>query len=276
MARLEPTRTSSGYWIALASLLLSMGGLATGLWLGSSEDSHDEQYDRPQPYVMEEAIDADRPTSTPPTSERADEPETSERSRDRPSRSLRLPGQQNNSSNNSEARDLQPAVLRVVTNFGKAEVTVNGMPYPEYVEEDDRSGMVLPAGGPYTVKVNYNGKTKVYTISLRPYRTRLLMVELSGFEGGGVASSGGNSGPGAGDNGASASEDGGGRVTVYSKPQGSIVVDGEPRGQQTPGTVGVPAGRHDVQVRFEGEKPSETKTVRVREGSQIKLFFREN
>jgi hypothetical protein len=273
MGRLEETRTS-GYWIACLSLLLAMGGLAAGAWWWQVDASSRSETSDWEPYAMGEAIEpSSRDDRTPTTSEPSDRDDTSRVRTVSSETPSRQPGQQRR-GDDSGARDLQPSLLRVVTNFEKADVTVNGMPYPEYVEEDeDQNGMVLPAGGPYTVRVNYNGKTKVYTITLRPYRTRILMVELSGFKGGSVSkTSGGSPSP----SGSNESQQGQGRVTVYSKPKGSIIVDGEPRDQQTPGTVQVPAGRHDVQVRFEEGGTSESKTVRVRQGSRIKLFFRKD
>ncbi len=187
-----------------------------------------------------------------------------------------FPGQ---GRNTQEREQYKPAVLEIVTNFDKAEVTVNGLPYPEYVSgDDDEEGMVVPAGGPYTVKVKYDGKEKVYTVSLDPYEVRVMMVELSGYEGGAPAKSGSprpnrreksRSGPSKDDQ-----KQGNGRVTVYSKPKGTVQVDGNARDQKTPGTIEVEAGQHDIQVQFDDGSTSESKTVRVREGSRIKLFFR--
>lgn len=185
-----------------------------------------------------------------------------------------FPGQ---GRNRQEREEYKPAVLEIVTNFDKAEVTVNGLPYPEYVSRDDKEGMVVPAGGPYTVKVKYDGKEKVYTVSLDPYEVRVMMVELSGYEGGAPTKSASprpnrreksRSGPSKDD------QQGNGRVTVYSKPKGTVQVDGNARDQKTPGTIEVEAGQHDIQVQFDDGSTSESKTVRVREGSRIKLFFR--
>jgi hypothetical protein len=186
-----------------------------------------------------------------------------------------FPGQ---ARNKQEREEYKPAVLEIVTNFEKAEVTVNGLPYPEYVSGDDEEdGMVLPAGGPYTVRVKYDGKEKVYTLSLDPYEVRVMMVELSGYEGGAPAKSG-SPGPNRRDRGRSGpskdNQQGNGRVTVYSKPKGTVQVDGSARDQKTPGTIEVEAGQHDIQVQFDDGSTSESKTVRVREGSRIKLFFR--
>ncbi len=191
-----------------------------------------------------------------------------------------FPGQarpQNQKQKRGEREEYKPAVLEIVTNFDKADVTVNGLPYPEYVSGDgDQQGMVLPAGGPYHVEVTYDGKTKTYTVSLRPYEVRVMMVELSGYEGGapGPKSKSEESEKDQRSKSESNGEEGNGRVTVYSKPKGTVHVDGEPRKQKTPGTIEVEAGQHDIQVEFEGGDMSESKTVRVRKGSRIKLFFR--
>ncbi|MFU8802289.1 MAG: PEGA domain-containing protein, partial [Bradymonadaceae bacterium] len=69
--------------------------------------------------------------------------------------------------------------------------------------------------------------------------------------------------------------DGLGRITVYSRPRGNVFIGGDDKGQATPGTIEVESGRHDVQVRYEDGEMSEKKVVRVREGSRIKLFFRQ-
>ena len=173
------------------------------------------------------------------------------------------------------------AVLQVVTNFEKADVTINGLSYPEYVEPGKEDGMVLPAGGPYHVVVKYDGKTKNYKINLRPNETRLLFVELTGFQGGGAAKPVAEKAPAPKKEAKKeekkkdekAKEPG--RVTVYSKPPGKIMVDGTGTGEKTPGTVEVENGRHEVQVEYESGEISEKKIVRVRDGSRIKLFFRE-
>ncbi|MFB6352086.1 MAG: hypothetical protein ABEN55_08515 [Bradymonadaceae bacterium] len=173
------------------------------------------------------------------------------------------PGQQPGRA--PERKEYKPAVLQIVTNFNKADVTVNGL--------------VLPAGGPYNVEVTYDGKKKAYTVSLRPYEVRVLMVELSGFKGG-APTAPQTASPSTSNNSANINNNQNdnsekkGRVTVYSKPKGSIQVDGNPKKQKTPGTVEVSPGQHDIQVKFDDGNMSESKTVRVRKGSRIKLFFR--
>lgn len=170
------------------------------------------------------------------------------------------------------------AVLQVVTNFEKADVTVNGLPYPEYTPDGEEEGLVLPAGGPHIIEVTYDGKTKTYQVHLRANETRILMVELSGLRG----STGGarpqarsKPSPKKKDSAEKDDEKKQGRVTVYSKPNGTVLVDGSQTNEKTPGTVEVEPGRHDIQVKFDNGDVSEKKIIRVRKGSRIKLFFRQ-
>ncbi|RAL20023.1 hypothetical protein DL240_19140 [Lujinxingia litoralis] len=179
-----------------------------------------------------------------------------------------------------QKRRLRPAHLTVVTDFSQAQVTVNGLPYPAYSEQGTNEGMILPAGGPHRVVVDYGGNQRVYELALRPNEERVLMVELSGYSGGSpprpsVSPSKPAEKPSEPEP-ESEPADGQGRITVYSRPRGAVVVNGSDRGQQTPGTVEVEAGRHEVQVRYEDGEVSEKKVVRVREGSRIKLFFRQS
>lgn len=208
-------------------------------------------------------------TATSPSASDADRAENFETSRSRSP----LPGQ---TTGDDERLEYKPAVLQIVTNFKKADASVNGLPYPEYVEPGTEPGMVLPAGGPYAVRVTYDGNTKSYTISLDPYEIRYLMVELSGFKGGSPSPKEGRRSGDSADRAGSRDRKGKGRVTVYSKPKGEIRVDGENNGQKTPGTIKVEPGEHELQVKFNEGKMSESKTVRVRNGSRIKLFFRKN
>lgn len=170
---------------------------------------------------------------------------------------------------------LKPAVLQVVANFQKSEVTVNGIPYPSYFEPDQPEGVVLPAGGPYDVRVTHGGKTKAYKVYLKPYETRLLIVEIPGFSG--TAPVAAKPAPRAAPKPEEEKKEGAdpGKITVYSKPPGTIIIDGKNTGEKTPGTVESENGRHEVQVQYDGGEISEKKIVRVRDGSRIKLFFRE-
>lgn len=172
-----------------------------------------------------------------------------------------------------KARTLKPATLVIVTNFAVADATVNGLPYPEYNPPGEPEGMLLPAGGPYTVEVKYGDKSRVYTVALRAYETRYLLVELSGYSGTAKAAPAAPRTPPPVKK--REEESGEGRVTVYSKPRGTIVIDGKDSGKKTPNTVETEVGRHEVQVRYEDGKLSEKKIVRTRKGSRIKLFFRQ-
>lgn len=181
---------------------------------------------------------------------------------------------QRSASRKQKAKKYDPAVLVVVTNFGKADVKVNGLAYPEYAGNGAEPGMVVPAGGPYRVEVTYNGNTRVYTIHLKANETRYLMVDLTGFSGGSpVAAPVEPPAPVAAPKEEVNTDKG--RVTVYSKPAGKIVVDGKVTEEASPGTVEVDPGRHEISVRFETGADSERKVVRVRKGSRIKLFFRD-
>lgn len=180
--------------------------------------------------------------------------------------------------NKQDREDWKTAVLQIITNFDKADITINGIDYPEYLDPGEPEGVVLPAGGPYDVRVTYNGNTKAYRVNLRPNETRLLMVELTGFSG-----KAGKAAPPtprpppkreAAEEKKEEKKEEAGKVTVYSKPSGTIIIDGNKQSEKTPGTVEVENGRHEVQVEYEHGEMSEKKIIRVRQGSRIKLFFR--
>ena len=185
--------------------------------------------------------------------------------------------------------------LVVITNFSRAEVTVNGDPYPGYFPDGENSGMRLPARTEHEILVNFDGRHKIYRITLNPGERRLLMVELTGMRAGDAPAPRpqqrrpdrrADNEPASSDE----DTDGRGEVTVYSRPQGSIYVGGLGMGEDTtflhlevrhdtedtPGTVQVDEGRHEITVRYEDGQMSEPKVVRVREGSRIKLFFRQD
>lgn len=179
----------------------------------------------------------------------------------------------------AKRRTYKPSQLVVVTNFEKAQITVNGRAYPEQVNPDEPGGMVLPAGGPYTVVVGYDGKQRTYDLSLRPYETRYLVVELSGYEGAKGAVSVAPPKPTPPPEKVEEKEEedkkGKGRVTVYAKPRGTIIVDGKDTGRKAPNTITPGNGRHEIQVRYEDGELSEVKNTRVRDTSRIKMFFRQ-
>jgi len=179
------------------------------------------------------------------------------------------------SRTSKRAPKYKSAVLQVVANFQKSEVTVNGIPYPSYIEPGQPEGVVLPAGGPYDVRVTHQGKTKAYTVYLRPNETRLLIVEIPGFSGSAAPPPVARAAARTPEPEPKSDSADPGKVTVYSKPPGVIIIDGKNMGEKTPGTVDVANGRHEVQVQYDGGEISEKKIVRVRDGSRIKLFFRE-
>ncbi|CAN0532754.1 unnamed protein product, partial [Laminaria digitata] len=53
-------------------------------------------------------------------------------------------------------------------------------------------------------------------------------------------------------------------------------LDSKPTGLNTPETAYIEEGEHLVQVRFEDGETSKTKSVNVRAGSRVKLFFRQD
>ena len=172
--------------------------------------------------------------------------------------------------------------LVVITNFTRARVTVNGDTYPSYSDDGQNRGLELPANQSHEVHVEFDDNERIYDITLSPGEERLLMVELTG-----MSSSGARPDPPsraepdrrraererASDDDIPEDE---GRITVYSRPRGSVYVGEESTGERTPSTIEVDPGRHEVQVRYEGGEMSETKTVRVRGGSRVKLFFRDD
>ncbi len=171
--------------------------------------------------------------------------------------------------------------LVVITNFEKATVTVNGVAYPAYTPAGEKEGMKLAARTTHNVFVSYAGNSKKYEITLNPGERRYLMIELTGYNGSVTAGSYPAEPAPEPPPSEEAVEDDGtndqeGRVTVYAKPQGMILIDGSNTGQQTPGTVTTENGSRNIQVQYEDGQTSEEKVVRVRPGSNIRLFFRQN
>lgn len=171
--------------------------------------------------------------------------------------------------------------LIVITNFTRATVTVNGDTYPSYSDDGQNRGMELPANRSHEILVEFDENERVYDITLEPGEERMLMVELTG--------SSGSSRPSRSERRSESErsrpqdrpdsddiDDDEGRITVYSRPRGEIYVGERSTGEQTPSTVDIEPGRHEVQVQYEGGEMSETKTVRVRQGSRVKLFFRQD
>ncbi len=200
--------------------------------------------------------------------------------------------QENEETDDAPAIDSEPAGSRghqgptgrivVVTNFTRADVVINGDPYPTYSDDGQNRGMELPANEVHEVLVEFDGNEQLYEITLRAGERRMLMIELTGL-GEGQAAPRERERETRDRRRTSRQEDDDedigddeGRITVYSRPRGEIYVGDESTGEDTPGTVDVEPGRHEVQVEYRGGEMSETKTVRVREGSRVKLFFRES
>ena len=165
--------------------------------------------------------------------------------------------------------------LEIHTSYS-TQVTVNGKPYPKRSED----GMRLNALKRHSVLVKVGEKEKSYTVYLKPNEKRILLVDISGF----------NTPPSPAakpslvkpnakkeSKPATESEDGEqGKLTVYSKPKGEVFVDGGALGASTPMiNRQLEVGRHEVQVKWEDGRMSEIKTIRIRKGSKLKLFFRD-
>lgn len=178
----------------------------------------------------------------------------------------------------SSTRKRGDSTLVVITNFTRATVTVNDEIYPTYSDDGQNRGLRLPSGQEHEVRVQFGESEKLYRVRLTPGERRLLMVELTGMRPGGAAPATPRPEPRRRTEAVEEEPvgDGQGQITVYSRPRGSILVAGRDTGEQTPGSVDIEEGRHEVQVRYEDGEVSETKVVRVREGSRIKLFFRQN
>ncbi len=178
----------------------------------------------------------------------------------------------------SRQQRLRDGRIVIITNFTRADVLVNGEPYPAYSDQGTNDGIAVTPNESHEIYVEFDGNSRIYEVEVRPGERRLMMIELTGM----------------GESRAERPEprtprrmeervddeddddaDGEGRITVYSRPRGDIFVDGQEMDEQTPGTVDVEAGRREVQVEYSGGEMSETKTVRVREGSRVKLFFRQ-
>ena len=180
----------------------------------------------------------------------------------------------------------QTGRLIVITNFTRARVTVNGDSYPAYSDDGENRGIELPANQVHEVFVEFDDNERFYEVTLDPGEERLLMVELTGMgdspprterpERRSRSDERRRSRPQDRDDDDDDIADDEGRITVYSRPRGDIYVGDRNTGEQTPSTVDVDPGRHEVQVEYEGGEMSETKTVRVREGSRVKLFFRQD
>ena len=173
----------------------------------------------------------------------------------------------------AQDKDSPVGWLEVHASYGTM-VTVNGKPYPRRSEH----GMKLNAMKRHEVLVKDGDKEKTYTVYLKPREKRILLVDISGF----------NTPPSPAAKPSSPakteskpkkseSEDGEqGKLTVYAKPKGEVYVDGSSLGAKTPMiNRQLDVGRHEVQVKWDDGRMSEIKTIRIRKGSKLKLFFRD-
>jgi len=163
--------------------------------------------------------------------------------------------------------------LEIHTNYG-ALITIDGKPYPRRSEH----GMKLPALKRHDVLVKMGEKEKTYTIYLKPREKRILMVDITGYNTPPTpaAKSPSSAAKPTKEPKKEESGDESGKLTVYSKPKGEVFVDGNALGASTPMiNRELDVGRHEVQVKWEDGRMSEVKTIRIRKGSKLKLFFRD-
>ncbi len=163
--------------------------------------------------------------------------------------------------------------LRIYTNYD-ALVTVDGKPYPRRSE----FGMKVETEGTHQVHVKLGDKEKTYEVYVRPREVRTFMVDLTGYNTpptpAPVAATPAVATPAAEGKEEESGENG--KLTVYSKPRGEVYVDGAALGVSTPMiNRELEVGRHEVQVKWENGQLSEVKTIRIRKGSKLKLFFRD-
>ncbi len=154
-----------------------------------------------------------------------------------------------------------------------ASVTIDGKPYPRRSEY----GMRVSSNERHQIAVRQGEKEKTYTIVVRKGEMRTMLVDLTGYQSTPSVSAGPAAKytpPPKKDE----EEDDAttGKLTVYSKPKGEVFVDGNALGATTPMiNREVELGRHEVQVKWESGDMSEVKTIRIRKGSKLKLFFRD-
>jgi len=175
----------------------------------------------------------------------------------------------------TESKSLQGPVgwIQIFTNYD-AVVTVDGQPYPKRAD----NGMKVTANETHAVHVKMGDKEKNYTVVVEARELRTLLVDLSGYQTppspATAKSSGGKSTSKAKE--AKEESDDTGKLTVYSKPKGDVYVDSTALGASTPMiNRELDIGRHEVQVKWESGDMSEVKTIRIRKGSKLKLFFRD-
>lgn len=185
--------------------------------------------------------------------------------------SLSEPARAQQGEPSSDAAQGPHGWVQIFTNYA-AVVTVDGEPYPRRSD----NGMKVSANARHAVHVKMGDKEKSYTVVVQPRELRTLLVDLSGYQTpptpGPKTSTDRSSTPKV----SSTASDETGKLTVYSKPKGEVYVDGNALGASTPMiNRELEIGRHEVQVKWESSTMSEVKTVRIRKGSKLKLFFRD-
>lgn len=154
-----------------------------------------------------------------------------------------------------------------------AVVTIDGKPYPRRSEY----GMRVSSNVRHQIAVKKGEKEKRYTIVVKKGEMRTMLVDLTGYQTSPKVSSGPASKYTPPKPKSDKKDDATtGKLTVYSKPKGEVFVDGNALGATTPMiNREVELGRHEVQVKWENGEMSEVKTIRIRKGSKLKLFFRD-
>ena len=160
------------------------------------------------------------------------------------------------------------ANIIVMTDFEKAEVTVDGEPYEAHLDE----GLLVEAWVPHEVVVKWSGgKEKTYEVRLRKGEIRVIMVDLSN-ESRRARTTNTNRGR------RSRKQGDVGYISVNSQPSGRVFIDGRQISDSTPLVKReVTPGQHAVRVFFSGSRTySKTKKVVVHKGNHINLYFQEN
>ena len=156
-----------------------------------------------------------------------------------------------------------------------ASVTIDGQAYPRRAEY----GMRVSSNARHVVAVRKGDKEKKYVIVVRKGELRSMLVDLTGYQTAPSTPAAGGAArytPPTPDKAEEEDSETTGKLTVYSKPKGEVFVDGNAVGATTPMiNREVDLGRHEVQVKWESGDMSEVKTIRIRKGSKLKLFFRD-
>ena len=164
--------------------------------------------------------------------------------------------------------------VRVYTT-SEALVTIDGKPYPRRSEY----GAKVTANERHDIKVRLGEKEKTYVVLVRPRELKTFLVDLTGYQSPPAPDSPKVANPGLKPTSSEKKDEESeeeGKLTVYSKPKGEVYVDGSAVGATTPMiNRELEIGRHEIQVKWETGVMSEVKTIRIRKGSKLKLFFRD-